>query len=342
LNCEALVRTNVCMTQARTARDADTIFGFDAAQLNNNKLLDEKASDADKDLFAFLTGRSQEVPSGIDKFRNMSETDVAKSVKLLRETQKDKPPSTLTSLLELVHLMNSVAKAQSLEQSILRQVNGVSYALASYNSGMETVMQVMNNNKSMKACLETKESQTKVPSLTGGLTLEVGTSENKGYRDEMEDEVIVEQNVKHTSNLISGPFSFFAVCDGHGGNAASTHVKKNLVKNLVQELSTSSTVKDALTQAYLQTDKNFIRENENDESGTTCVSALIDLPRNKFWIANAGDSRAVLCRNGTAVRLSEDHKPDRTDEKARIENTVNSNGEHGLCLCSCLLSLSGP
>jgi hypothetical protein len=142
------------MTQAKTAADADTIFGFDVRKLGaTSQLTDREASVADRDLLDFLTGAKQEVPSGIDKFRNMSETDVAKSVKLLREKQKDKD-STITNLLELVHLMNSVAKAQSLEQSILRQVNGVSYALASYNSGMDKVMQVMNSNEAMKDCLE--------------------------------------------------------------------------------------------------------------------------------------------------------------------------------------------
>lgn len=31
-------------------------------------------------------------------------------------------------------------------------------------------------------------------------------------------------------------------------------------------------------------------------------------------MAHAGDSRAVLCRKGTAVCLTSDHKPDRKDE----------------------------
>jgi|ERR1712194_831682 len=35
--------------------------------------------------------------------------------------------------------------------------------------------------------------------------------------------------------------------------------------------------------------------------------------------ANVGDSRAILCRAGQAVAVSEDHKPDRLDEKKRIE-----------------------
>jgi hypothetical protein len=37
-----------------------------------------------------------------------------------------------------------------------------------------------------------------------------------------------------------------------------------------------------------------------------------------MWVANAGDSRAVLARGGAAVALSEDHKPAAAGERARI------------------------
>ncbi len=36
------------------------------------------------------------------------------------------------------------------------------------------------------------------------------------------------------------------------------------------------------------------------------------------YVLSAGDSRAVLCRGGTALALSEDHKPSRASERARI------------------------
>lgn len=39
----------------------------------------------------------------------------------------------------------------------------------------------------------------------------------------------------------------------------------------------------------------------------------------KLYVANAGDSRCVLARNGEAVALSYDHKPDNEEEKKRIE-----------------------
>lgn len=38
-----------------------------------------------------------------------------------------------------------------------------------------------------------------------------------------------------------------------------------------------------------------------------------------LYIANAGDSRSILCNNGKAEELSHDHKPDNPEEKERIE-----------------------
>jgi len=39
----------------------------------------------------------------------------------------------------------------------------------------------------------------------------------------------------------------------------------------------------------------------------------------RLVLAHVGDSRAVLCRAGQAVPVTDDHKPDRLDEKKRIE-----------------------
>ena len=53
-----------------------------------------------------------------------------------------------------------------------------------------------------------------------------------------------------------------------------------------------------------------------DTTGCTAVTVLVT--PTEFYVANAGDSRAVLCRNGIAVPLSEDHKPNDPRESERI------------------------
>ncbi|CAF5029067.1 unnamed protein product, partial [Rotaria socialis] len=39
----------------------------------------------------------------------------------------------------------------------------------------------------------------------------------------------------------------------------------------------------------------------------------------QLFVANAGDSRCVVCRNGRAIEMSVDHKPEDTEERTRIE-----------------------
>ena len=52
------------------------------------------------------------------------------------------------------------------------------------------------------------------------------------------------------------------------------------------------------------------------QAGCTAVVAVVK--GNELWVANAGDSRAVLCRGGQALALSEDHKPQSETERNRI------------------------
>uniref|UniRef100_A0A8D8ZHD1 Protein mahjong n=1 Tax=Cacopsylla melanoneura TaxID=428564 RepID=A0A8D8ZHD1_9HEMI len=55
-----------------------------------------------------------------------------------------------------------------------------------------------------------------------------------------------------------------------------------------------------------------------------CTAVVVLFVDNQIYIANAGDSRAVLCRGTTALDLSEDHKPEDDVERARI---VKAGGE---------------
>uniref|UniRef100_A0A7S3QPN3 PPM-type phosphatase domain-containing protein n=1 Tax=Dunaliella tertiolecta TaxID=3047 RepID=A0A7S3QPN3_DUNTE len=52
------------------------------------------------------------------------------------------------------------------------------------------------------------------------------------------------------------------------------------------------------------------------QAGCTAVVAI--KCGDKLYVANAGDSRGVLCRGSTAVPLSEDHKPASERERSRI------------------------
>mgnify|MGYP001356515344 FL=1 len=49
-----------------------------------------------------------------------------------------------------------------------------------------------------------------------------------------------------------------------------------------------------------------------------CTSVVVAATPETLWCANAGDSRAVVCRDGVAIPLSFDHKPNSEIESTRI------------------------
>merc|ERR1719192_395685 len=57
-------------------------------------------------------------------------------------------------------------------------------------------------------------------------------------------------------------------------------------------------------------------EEPGNDSGCTAVVAL--LRGQDLFVANAGDSRCVICRDGKAIEMSFDHKPEDEPEKERI------------------------
>ena len=61
---------------------------------------------------------------------------------------------------------------------------------------------------------------------------------------------------------------------------------------------------------------NFRFLQPGNDSGCTAVVAL--LVGRDLFVANAGDSRCVVCRDGKAIEMSFDHKPEDDPERERI------------------------
>lgn len=78
---------------------------------------------------------------------------------------------------------------------------------------------------------------------------------------------------------------------------------------------TLTELKVCLETAFLDFDNNLPRIPDKTVGSTGVISLISDM---HIIVANVGDSRAVLCRNGVACRLSRDHKPDEEDEEKRI------------------------
>lgn len=85
-------------------------------------------------------------------------------------------------------------------------------------------------------------------------------------------------------------------------------------------------IEEAIQNAFLATDSMVIQEctSTKNSSGSTGLIAFITLVEGKrtLFVANCGDSRAVLNSNGKAIRLSKDHNVGLNDpeEISRIQN----------------------
>ncbi|RLN13312.1 putative protein phosphatase 2C 56 [Panicum miliaceum] len=116
------------------------------------------------------------------------------------------------------------------------------------------------------------------------------------------------------------PVNLFGVFDGHGGNLAAEYLKDNLFNNLMKQPDFLTDTKLAISRAFLETDGDIletISSSFRDDGSTALAAVLIG---KCLYVANVGDSRAVASKAGKAVPLSKDHKPNRKDERKRIED----------------------
>jgi protein phosphatase 1L len=73
-----------------------------------------------------------------------------------------------------------------------------------------------------------------------------------------------------------------------------------------------------LRRSYRMTDAEILEKAlVLGRGGSTAVTAIL-INGEKLVVANVGDSRAVICKNGVAKQLSVDHEPSR--EKRLIES----------------------
>jgi serine/threonine protein phosphatase PrpC len=124
----------------------------------------------------------------------------------------------------------------------------------------------------------------------------------------------------------SEQIALFSVFDGHGvhGDKVSHFTMNTLQAILEDHPLLQENTPAALKHAFLQCDSLLKQEPSIDAelSGTTAVVTV--MRGSRLYIANVGDSRAVLARrlpNGkvVAVDLTEDQKPDTPAEMARIQ-----------------------
>lgn len=108
----------------------------------------------------------------------------------------------------------------------------------------------------------------------------------------------------------------FGVLDGHGGADVAKFCASQLPHMIASHPSNDPP--HAIIMSFYKMDEVLREMPTIDADGQGCTACCCLLNKDYIICGNAGDSRAVLCRGGKAVPLSEDHKPSDRREQNRI------------------------
>eukprot|EP01097_Dermamoeba_algensis_P004594 TRINITY_DN2979_c0_g2_i1.p1 TRINITY_DN2979_c0_g2~~TRINITY_DN2979_c0_g2_i1.p1 ORF type:complete len:528 (-),score=117.25 TRINITY_DN2979_c0_g2_i1:217-1800(-) len=137
-----------------------------------------------------------------------------------------------------------------------------------------------------------------------------------------------------------GNSALFAVFDGHSGKDVSTMVKETFPQQLQKAILSRSEdvkdMKDVFLEAFMETDKIVKAHPEFECQGTTASVAFIwkTATERLLQVANVGDSRVFVWKDGKALQLTEDHKLSNSKEQKRIK-------EQGIALLDSQTRISG-
>lgn len=136
----------------------------------------------------------------------------------------------------------------------------------------------------------------------------------KGRRPYMEDTYSLYED---------NDFSYYAVFDGHGGCEISNQLKKYLFMDIYAGISSIINKDDIyavgknIRDIIIRFDEKLYLKNKNSTVGSTGIILIrVD---NQIYVANLGDSRAIIYKNNELLIETIDHKPDK--EIKRIEES---------------------
>ncbi|KAL5572619.1 hypothetical protein UlMin_022216 [Ulmus minor] len=162
----------------------------------------------------------------------------------------------------------------------------------------------------------------KVPSVN--YELKYSYLSQRGYYPDALDKANQDSFCIHTPFGTNPDDHFFGVFDGHGENGAqcSQFVKRKLCENLLRNSKFQLDAVEACHAAFLTTNSQLHADSLDDSmSGTTAITVLVR--GRTIYVANSGDSRAVLAEKRgheiVAVDLSIDQTPFRADELERAK-----------------------
>lgn len=150
----------------------------------------------------------------------------------------------------------------------------------------------------------------------------------------MEDEFVVSDAfrvLESTDASTESPgnddtWAYFGVYDGHGGRGAVEACRDRLHVAVGSQLRglarfDCKSVHSALSASFKQVDAELAQKNGGWRSGCTATTALAHRIHGEvtLYVANVGDSRAVILGDGDAKRVTIDHRACDPGEARRVE-----------------------
>ena len=163
--------------------------------------------------------------------------------------------------------------------------------------------------------------------------------------------ILPEELNKELKKIISGENKRLSILESILQRNRNEEKNSSELKNeekgfLIENLEKIEKIKELFKKVFISTNLKLIEENymlNLENSGSTCISVFLQKTKiNKIYIANVGDSRAIVIKdsknnndNWSFEQLSRDHKASEKDEAERILNhggeiqqIQNENGEY--------------
>ena len=137
-------------------------------------------------------------------------------------------------------------------------------------------------------------------------------SQDQGKREYMEDTVYIRED------LVSG-LSIYCIFDGHGGSFVSEYLSSNIGMITMELIA-----KDIkyIPQLLYMIFANLAERLPKEQSSHTGSTALVAIRyKDKVFVANSGDCRAIINTYSNVNQVTEDHKPTIPGELQRINET---------------------
>lgn len=150
-----------------------------------------------------------------------------------------------------------------------------------------------------------------------------GVSSCTGCRKTNEDTHVISE-ISFNAGYFAYEAKVFTIFDGHGGSSVSSFLKTNIRKYLISNLQRYNSaglsdiqIRKALQNCFLELDRDC-----QEKGGSTATLAMV--LDGKLWVANVGDSRALIVKRDEVLQLTEDANPEIYHYREQIEELGGS------------------